>query len=54
MKNHTIMGTKSTKEDNLSNLQRLRKNDILDKLVATFPAGKSLTLVVFLTLTGAC
>ena len=45
------MGTKSTKDANFSILQRLRKKDILDKLVEMFPAGNSLTLVDSRTLT---
>jgi hypothetical protein len=44
--NRTITGTKSIKVENLSKEQRLRKKDILDPLVATFPAGNSLARVL--------
>ena len=45
-KNCTAVLTKSTKAENLLDLQRLRKKEILDELVAAFPAGNSFTLVV--------
>jgi hypothetical protein len=36
--------TRSRIDKNFGNLQRLRKNAILDALVVTFPAGNSFTL----------
>jgi hypothetical protein len=43
--------TKSTIDKNLGDWQRLRRKDILDVLVAEFPAGKFFTRLASLTLT---
>lgn len=46
----TIITIKSTMALNLGRLHKLRKNAILEPLVAAFPAGYSLTLPDSLTL----
>jgi hypothetical protein len=44
----TTAGTKSTKDEYFLNLQRRFKKAVLEELVAAFPAGKSLSLLVSL------
>jgi hypothetical protein len=39
-----MVGTKSTSDENLGKLQRLLRKDILEALVAAFPAGNCFTL----------
>jgi hypothetical protein len=41
---HTMVGTKSTKDKNLGKGQRLLRKEILEALVAEFPAGNCFTL----------